>query len=69
MFELMKCRQNVRNTFGPMITTAAMSITCITDNVVADHSIGAPIRCATPFAAWKPRNTYHAPQCISASGA
>ncbi|MNR53764.1 hypothetical protein D3C85_1738310 [compost metagenome] len=69
MFELMKCRQNVRNTFGPMITTAAMSITCITDKVVADHSIGAPVSDAMPLAAWKPRNMYHAPQCTSASGA
>ncbi|MNY82341.1 hypothetical protein D3C86_2243760 [compost metagenome] len=65
----MKCRQNVRNTFGPMITTAAISMTCITASVVADHSIGAPRKCAMPLAVWKPRNTYHAPQCISASGA
>ncbi|MNO07560.1 hypothetical protein D3C81_2298080 [compost metagenome] len=52
-----------------MITTAAISITFITDSVVADHSIGVPTKYAMPLAAWKPRNTYHAPQCTSASGA
>ncbi|MNY70510.1 hypothetical protein D3C86_2086590 [compost metagenome] len=51
MFELTKCRQKVRNTFGPMITTAAMSITCITASVVADHSIAVPMSAAMPFAA------------------
>ncbi|MNG17333.1 hypothetical protein D3C84_1013120 [compost metagenome] len=49
MFELTKCRQKVRNTFGPMITTAAISITCITDKVVADHSTEVPISQATPL--------------------
>ncbi|MNN66759.1 hypothetical protein D3C81_1823520 [compost metagenome] len=49
MFELTKCRQKVRSTLGPMITTTAISITCITAKVLADHSTAVPISQAIPL--------------------
>ncbi|MCY1436379.1 hypothetical protein D9M71_525020 [compost metagenome] len=69
MFELMKCRQNVRSTLGPTITTAAISTTCITARVSADQSMEAPIMLAMPLAAWNPKNRYQLPQWIKARGA